>query len=34
MADKLTKDSKIVEVCSMIMNKPNEVSNEDYLKAS
>ena len=34
MADKLTKDSKIVEVCSMIMNKPNEVTNEDYQKAS
>lgn len=30
---KLTKDSKIVQVCSQVMNKPNEVVNEDYQKA-
>lgn len=29
----LTKDSKIVEICSQIMHKPNEVKNEDYQKA-
>lgn len=33
MSDKLTRDSLIVEVCSQIMNKPNEVKNEDYQKA-
>lgn len=26
----LTRDSKIVEVCSQIMTKPNEVDNQDY----
>ena len=33
MGEKLTKDSFIVEICSQIMTKPNEVKNEDYQKA-
>ncbi len=33
MSEKLTRDSLIVEICSQLINKPNEVKNEDYQKA-